>query len=111
MAKNKEQPKEQSNEQADTAVAAFKAKDVIAEPYLPKLGEIVIFSKDVSTQSGSQKATYPAMVVGYPKASNFQDKDLAVDIVIFGQPGAMVDQKYGIMFSKEKAHGRWSFRE
>ena len=76
-----------------------------------KVGDIVMYTRSVSTQTGSTTESNPAMVVGYPKDSNFQVKDQAVDLIIFGSRGAPVDQKYGVMHSATPIPGRWSHRE
>lgn len=78
----------------------------------PKLGDEVLFTKSIASQSGSSTRSFLAKIIGFPpKTSNFQDSDFAVDLIIFGQPGVLIDGKQGIMFSEVPTPGRWSPKE
>lgn len=96
---------EKKNDQVESAVAASKTKG----PAAPKLGEDVIYYRNVATTSGSKLTRHAAKIVGFPlKTDNFQEKDLAVNLVVFDVGGVVCDKKSGIMYSEEDMPGRWN---
>lgn len=94
------------------AVKKAEVKEVVPQiPRAPKIGDSVLYHKSIQTQTGSRFESYPALVTGFPKNGNFQAKDMAVHIAIFGQPGSPFDHKNEVMFSAIPTHGRWSHKE
>lgn len=83
------------------------------EPRKPKLGECVYYYKNIQTNNGVTIEKYAAIVTSFPTGiSNFQEKDMAVDLHIFPvKAGAGIEHKFGVMFASERTPGRWSFRD
>lgn len=71
-------------------------------------GRIVLFTREVFTNSGGKTVQLPAMILNdADTASNFQPHDGAVDLKVFTKHGDEV--KNGVMYSEEYAVNRWSF--
>lgn len=71
-------------------------------------GRIVLFTREVFTNSGGKTVQLPAIILNEADAaSNFQPHDGAVDLKVFTKHGDEV--KNGVMFSEEYAVNKWSF--
>ncbi len=83
------------------------------EKQLPRLGDVVYYYKEVQTGGGKEVKQFAAVVVDYPvKGSNFQKKDMALDLkVLTCARGGADEVKHGVIYAETKTAQRWSFRD
>lgn len=92
-----------------------ESKEVVVKEELkgPKLGDKVLYHKQVQTGQGPKMKAFLAFVIGFAdKVSNFQPQDHAVCLYVFtAAQGGSNEVKSDVMISKEPTHGRYTILE
>lgn len=77
----------------------------------PKVGQIVIFCKEVPQNNGRNFLKECAAIITEvaPGSSNFQPKDGAVHLVLFISHGGAVENRHNVRYSEKPEVGKWSY--